>query len=246
MKPQNELQQPKPDSLRKKLATAYFVKTPWWLKKLYSSYVWHIPTKERVVYFTFDDGPHERATSFVLDQLRIYDAKATFFCIGKNVIAHSQLYNRIIEEGHATGNHTFSHLNGWKTSDAEYLQDVTKASQCIDSNLFRPPYGRIKAFQAKHIPAAMKNPDAKIIMWDVLSGDFDTAITAERCLQNILLNIRAGSIVVLHDSEKAFPVLEYCLPRALAFCSEKGYRLESLENVYQKTKEDNLSGSKNR
>src|SRR6185436_20496916 len=108
---QNETQKSKPEGLRKKFGKAYFVKTPWWLKKLYSSYIWHVPTKEKIVYFTFDDGPHERATPFVLDQLKMNNAKATFFCIGKNVIAHPELYKRIAEEGPTTGNHTFNHLN---------------------------------------------------------------------------------------------------------------------------------------
>src|ERR1700750_1573915 len=118
----------------------YLVKTPWLLKKIYPSYVWHIPTKERKVYLSFDDGPHETATPFVLDQLKKYDAKATFFCIGKNVIAHPELFKRIINEGHAIGNHTNNHLNGWKTPDDVYLKDVSEAANCIDSSFFRPPY----------------------------------------------------------------------------------------------------------
>jgi peptidoglycan/xylan/chitin deacetylase (PgdA/CDA1 family) len=208
----------------------YFTKTPWWLKKIYPSYIWHIPTAAKTAYLTFDDGPHEKATPFVLDQLKKYNAKASFFCVGKNVVAHPAIYKRILDEGHITGNHTNNHLNGWKTDDAQYLADVAEAAKYIESSLFRPPYGRIKSFQAKNIPAVMKNKMAKIIMWDVLSGDFDEHITKDQCLENVILNVKQGSIVVFHDSEKAFPRLEYSLPRTLEFLSAKGFRFEGLLN----------------
>jgi peptidoglycan-N-acetylglucosamine deacetylase len=221
----------------------YFVRTPWWMKKIYPSYIWNIKTKEKVIYLTFDDGPHEKATSFVLDELKKYNAKATFFCIGKNVSAFPAVYKKILEEGHTTGNHTYNHLNGWKTTEADYLKDVAEAVKYIDSSLFRPPYGRIKTFQARNIPLAMNNSAAKIIMWDVLSGDFDQDITKEHCLQNVVLNVKNGSIVVFHDSEKAFPLLEYCLPRTLEFLSGKGYRFEGLlnSNVHMKNHEGNIA-----
>ena len=115
----------------------YFVKTPWWLKKIYSSYIWSIDTKEKILYLTFDDGPHSVATPFVLEELKKYNAKASFFCIGKNVLAEPQIYKRIIDEGHAVGNHTYSHFNGWKTKDNLYLTDVSEAGKYIDSILFR-------------------------------------------------------------------------------------------------------------
>jgi peptidoglycan-N-acetylglucosamine deacetylase len=207
----------------------YFVKTPWWLKKIYPSYTWNVKTDEKVIYLTFDDGPHERATTFVLDELKKYNAKASFFCIGKNVVAHPELYNRILEEGHITGNHTHHHLNGWKTPDAVYLKDIAEAKKYIQSSLFRPPYGKIKRFQAKHIRAAMNDASAKVIMWDVLSGDFDHDITKEQCLQNVALNVTKGSIVVFHDSAKAFPLLRHCLPDTLQFFSKKGFRFETLK-----------------
>lgn len=220
----------------------YFVKTPWWIKKIYPSYIWDIKTNEKVVYLTFDDGPHEKASLFVLDHLKKYNAKATFFCVGKNVAGLPVVYNKILEEGHTTGNHTYNHLNGWKTADADYLKDVAEATKYIDSSLFRPPYGRIRSFQAKNISAVMKNNSAKVIMWDILSGDFDTSITKEQCLQNVILNVKNGSIIVFHDSEKAFPLLEYCLPRTLEFLSAKGYRFEALLNsVQKKHKEENIA-----
>jgi peptidoglycan/xylan/chitin deacetylase (PgdA/CDA1 family) len=215
----------------------YFVKTPWWLKKIYSSFTWSIKTNEKAVYLSFDDGPHEKATLFVLDELKKYNAKATFFCVGKNVVNQPDLYARILQEGHTTGNHTYNHLNGWKTDDAVYLQDVRDAASHINSSLFRPPYGKIKSFQARHIAAAMKSEAAGIIMWDVLSGDFDQAITKEVCLQNVVLNVKPGSIVVFHDSEKAFPHLGYCLPRVLQFLSENGYSMKSLLNMKSKEEE---------
>src|SRR4030081_3234365 len=126
----------------------YLVRTPWWLKRYYSSLVWHIPVREKILYLSFDDGPHPLATPFVLGELKKYEAKATFFCVGKNVLEYSQLYKRVLGEGHRVGNHTYNHVNGWKTSDEGYLSDIRLAAKYIDSDLFRPPYGRITAFQA--------------------------------------------------------------------------------------------------
>jgi len=211
-------------------AMQYFVKTPWWLKRIYPSYLWDIKTDKKVVYLTFDDGPNERATSFVLDELKKYNAKASFFCIGKNVVARRDVYERILEEGHTVGNHTYNHLNGWKTPNDDYLRDVEGAAKCIDSALFRPPYGRIRSFQAKNIPVFMKTRVARIVMWDVLSGDFDDTISKDQCLENVVLNVKCGSIVVFHDSEKAFPHLEFCLPRVMGFLAGRGFRFERLLN----------------
>ncbi len=220
----------------------YFVKTPWWMKKIYPSYTWDIRTKEKLIYLTFDDGPHEQATSFVLNELKKYRAKGSFFCVGKNVAALPDLYNRILDEGHTTGNHTYNHLNGWKTADSDYLKDVAEAARYIDSSLFRPPYGRIRSFQAKNIVLAVKDTAAKIIMWDVLSGDFDSGITTDECLRNVVLNAKNGSIIVFHDSAKAFPLLEYCLPRALDYLSGRGFSFERLVNtrIPLKHRENNI------
>ena len=206
----------------------YFVKTPWWLKKIYPSYIWNIDTAEKIIYLTFDDGPHPVATPFVLDELKKYNAKATFFCIGKNVAEYPEIYKRILDEGHRTGNHTQNHLNGWQTNNDTYLNNIAEAANYIDSELFRPPYGRIKKLQAKKIGTAIKNKEPKIIMWSVLSGDFDTTITKEQCLKNIVTNVKPGSIIVFHDSEKAYRLLEYTLPKALQILSEKGYQFEKL------------------
>lgn len=206
----------------------YLVKTPWWLKRFYDKYTWNMPAGDKTLYLTFDDGPHPVATPFVLKQLKEHNALATFFCIGKNVIDYPEIYKQTINEGHTVGNHTFSHYNGWKMNDELYLQDIAKASQHIGSNLFRPPYGRITSFQAKNLEPVMKGKEPKVIMWDVLSGDFDTACTKEQCLANVLLASVPGSIIVFHDSEKAFPKLEYTLPKVLRYFSEKGYLFKSL------------------
>mgnify|MGYP001369128061 FL=1 len=207
----------------------YFFKTPWWLKRVYSSYIWSFNSKEKEIFLTFDDGPHPVATPFVLDQLAHYNAKASFFCIGKNVLAYPDIYQRIILEGHAVGNHTQNHLNGWKTKDDVYLADVTEAAKYIDSILFRPPYGRITSFQASNIKHALKSTEAKVIMWDVISGDFDSALTADQCLQHVILNATRGSIVVMHDSEKAFSKLEKFLPSMLAFFDREGYQFKKID-----------------
>jgi peptidoglycan/xylan/chitin deacetylase (PgdA/CDA1 family) len=207
----------------------YFVKTPWWLKKIYPNRIWDIKTKEKTVYLTFDDGPHPIATPFVLDELKKHNAKATFFCIGKNVAASPEIYKRIIGEGHRTGNHTYNHFNGWKTNDEVYLNDIAEAATYINSNLFRPPYGRISSSQAKQLSDVIKKEPAKIIMWDVLSGDFDESLDRTKCLKQVISKTVSGSIIVFHDSEKAFNKLEYALPVVLDFFSKSGYNFKRIE-----------------
>ncbi|RYY56779.1 MAG: polysaccharide deacetylase family protein [Chitinophagaceae bacterium] len=206
----------------------YFIKTPWWLKKVYPNYTWDIPAKEKIVYLSFDDGPHEVATPFVLDELKKAGATATFFCIGKNVVAQPAIYRRILDEGHSVGNHTHNHLNGWKTSNRIYLNDVAEAGKYIDSDLFRPPYGRISRFQASALANALKKPSVKVVMWDVLSADFDTTLSGEDCLKNVVLNIKPGSIVIMHDSQKAWERLEYLLPRLMVYLTGQGYKIKKL------------------
>jgi peptidoglycan/xylan/chitin deacetylase (PgdA/CDA1 family) len=204
----------------------YLVRSPWWLKKFYSRLVWSIPAKERVLYLTFDDGPHPVVTPFVLDQLKRYDAAATFFCIGKNVQEYPHIYRRVLMEGHRVGNHTQNHLNGWKTDDKKYLANIHEAAQLIDSDLFRPPYGRISLFQSDLLRREPLN--YKIIMWEVLSADFDRALDGERCVRNVIRHARPGSIVVFHDSEKAWDRLRVALPEVLEHFHQKGYRFESI------------------
>ena len=207
----------------------YFVKTPWWLKKIYPHRLWNVDTKEKIIYLTFDDGPHPVATSFVLDELKKYNATATFFCIGKNVLDYPVLYKRITDEGHSTGNHTQNHLNGWQTNTDAYLADVAEASVYIHSNLFRPQFGRVSSRQAKGIKDAMKNKSSKIVMWDVLSGDFDETLSKEKCLKNVTAKATNGSIVVFHDSEKAFLLLKHVLPVVLEFFAKSGYKFRKIE-----------------
>jgi peptidoglycan-N-acetylglucosamine deacetylase len=199
----------------------YLVKTPRILKTIYSSCIWHFPNKKKEVYLSFDDGPHPIVTPFVLDELKKYDAKATFFCLGKNVLAYPKIYQRILDEGHTVGNHTFDHLNGWKVSNNDYIDNINEAAKYIKSNLFRPPYGRITPTQIKLIKE--KFPETKIIMWDVLSGDFDTKLSPKVCLRYCIEDTVTGSIIVMHDSEKAFDRVKYVLPRLLRFANKNGW-----------------------
>ena len=201
----------------------YLVTAPWYLRMFWPSFTWHVKTTEKVLYLTFDDGPHPVATPFVLDELKKANARATFFCIGKNVAEQPGIYQRILSEGHRTGNHTHHHLNGWRSSAASYLQSVRQAAGHIESDLFRPPYGRIRLSQARSLKR-----DYRIVMWSVLSADFDTKLDGARCGQHVIRNGKPGSIVVFHDSEKALPRLAEALPAVLHHFSRKGYRFESL------------------
>ena len=204
----------------------YLVKTYWWLKALYPSFVWNMNRGERTIYLTFDDGPHPTATPFVLNELKKYNAKATFFCIGKNVEDYLEIYKKIIDEGHAIGNHTYNHLNGWNTNNDSYLQNIDKAIEHIKSNLFRPPYGRIKTTQSKQLKTT--HPNFKIIMWDVLSADFDTNISTKQCFDNVIKNTQPGSIIVFHDSTKALDKMSNTLPKVLQYFSNKNFTFKAI------------------
>ncbi len=215
----------------------YWVKTTLIIKRIFSDYIWDIPNNDKKIYLTFDDGPTPEITEWILGQLKKYDAKATFFCIGNNIKENPAVFNKIIQEGHSVGNHTHNHLNGWKTTKKSYLEnlhlceDAIREAQGAKSGitlslskckLFRPPYGKIKSSQAREL----KKKGYKIIMWDVLSADFDKNITPEKCLKNVIDNTTSGSVIVFHDSIKAFPNLEYVLPKALAFLKEEGFIFE--------------------
>lgn len=205
----------------------YFVKNPSFFKLIYPSLTWEIKTTEKVLYLTFDDGPIPQVTPFVLDCLKKYDAKATFFCIGDNVRKYPEIYKRVLDEGHQVGNHTFNHLNGWKTKTVEYLKNVDDCALLTGARLFRPPYGRISGSQIRAF--RKKYPSSKIIMWNVLSGDFDLSINDEQCYRNVITNSKSGSIVVFHDSLKAMPRLEKALPRALEYWTKKGLRFGTID-----------------
>lgn len=203
----------------------HWVKTHWSIKKLFSNYVWDVPNTENKVYLTFDDGPTPEITQWTLNQLKNYNAKATFFCIGDNIRKFPDILEAVLKEDHSIGNHTFNHLNGWKTNTQDYIENAKlfekeygklSTENCL---LFRPPYGKIKPSQSKILRAM----GYKVIMWDVLSVDFDTKITPKQCLENVLQNVKPGSIIVFHDSVKAFANLEYALPRTLEFLKQKEF-----------------------
>jgi peptidoglycan/xylan/chitin deacetylase (PgdA/CDA1 family) len=213
----------------------YWTKTNTFIKRIFSNYIWDLPNAENKIYLTFDDGPTPEITEWVLEQLKKHQAKATFFCIGKNINKHREIFLKIIEEGHSIGNHTYNHLQGWNTPTNDYLDNFSLCESEIrnqkstiynlQAKLFRPPYGKIKKSQSKKL----QQLGYKIIMWDVLSADFDQSITPEKCLENVLSNVASGSIIVFHDSVKAFTNLEYTLPQALQFLKERGFKFETIQ-----------------
>jgi peptidoglycan/xylan/chitin deacetylase (PgdA/CDA1 family) len=205
----------------------YLIKTPFWLRAIYPKCTWKIPVQEKVIYISFDDGPDPDATPFVLEQLAKFNAKASFFCIGNNVLKHPNIYESILQQGHAVGNHTYDHLNGWKTETHTYLENIKDAATLIDSPLFRPPYGRIKKAQIRALKNAKDMPN-QIIMWDVLSGDFDLQLTGADCARNVIENTVPGSIIVFHDSQKAWDRMSIALPLVLAHFSNLGYQMKAI------------------
>ena len=205
----------------------YFIKTPFWLRLIYRSCIWRKPNQDRVLYLSFDDGPHPEATPFVLEQLSNFNAKASFFCIGKNVQLYPEIYDAILAAGHVVGNHTQNHMNGWNNNTENYIADIQEATKVINSNLFRPPYGRISFSQIKALRLDPALPQ-QIMMWDVLSGDFDTTITGDQCAQNVIQHAGPGSIVVFHDSAKAMDRLRIALPKVLSHFSKLGYQFKAL------------------
>jgi peptidoglycan/xylan/chitin deacetylase (PgdA/CDA1 family) len=197
---------------------------------LFPRYIWRIKTTEKKIYLTFDDGPIPEVTEWVLEQLALFNAKGTFFCVGENIIKHPEILKKIINDGHLVANHTQNHLKGWKTENDLYLNNFHLCEKSIESikkekyNLFRPPYGQLKRKQADEILRTHK-----ILMWSVLTKDYDANFDEVQCLKNAIKKTRNGSIVLFHDSLKAKKNLRYVLPKYLEHFSKKGYKFEIIE-----------------
>ena len=209
-----------------------FYKTARWVRQMFPQYIWKIETREPIIYLTFDDGPVPEVTEYVLDTLEQYQAKATFFCVGDNIRKHPDIYQKLIAGGHRTGNHTHNHLNGWKTVDAEYLENIGQCQQALQEvtphpikpkTLFRPPYGKVKRSQMRMLKAQYE-----VIMWDVLTYDFDAELTHEMCLEKAVQYTVPGSIVVFHDSVKSIDKVRYVLPRYLEHFAEQGFEFRRI------------------
>ncbi|MDN3491109.1 polysaccharide deacetylase family protein [Winogradskyella bathintestinalis] len=212
-------------------------KTPDFVKTLFPNFIWNIDTIEKELYLTFDDGPTPEITDWVLQTLKDYNAKATFFCIGNNIEKHPGIFQNIINDGHAIGNHTYHHLKGWKHKTKAYLTDVIQTENIIKSklqlqdvevnivNLFRPPYGKLKSKQSQQI----QDLSYKIVMWDVLSFDWDISVSEDTCLKNVTSSGKKGSIIVFHDSVKASRNLQYVLPKVLDYYTNTGFQFKSLK-----------------
>jgi len=196
----------------------YLAKSPRIIKKYYPRLVWDIPNQENKVFLTFDDGPIPEITPWVLEVLKKHNIKATFFCLGCNVVKNPEILTQIVKEGHAVGNHSQHHLSGWETDDVAYLRNIKICNDLVHSKLFRPPYGRIKKRQIAEIVK-----EYKIIMWDVISGDFDPKTSPEKCLKNVVNNTASGSVIVFHDSVKAFKNLKYTLPKTIEYLLKQGF-----------------------
>ncbi|MBJ2176381.1 polysaccharide deacetylase family protein [Aureibaculum sp. A20] len=206
---------------------SYFTKIPKWIRSVYPKQIWSFSNSKKEIFLTFDDGPTPEITDWVLNMLDQFDAKATFFCIGNNIEQNPTTYENILKAGHSVGNHTYSHEKGWKTKNEDYLNSVLKTDRIIEElklkpnnpKLFRPPYGKIKRSQTK----LLLEKGYKIVMWSILSWDFDTSITPKQCLNNVVKNAEQGNIIVFHDSVKAFERLQIALPKVLEYFSEKGF-----------------------
>lgn len=201
----------------------YFTKTPAVIRQLFKHTTWKLPNGRSAVYLTFDDGPIPYITEQTLDVLNQYAVKATFFCVGQNVEKNPSIYHRILEEGHQVGNHSYNHLNGWNTENETYLSNIEKCNQLVQSKLLRPPYGKINRSQI----SALKE-HYTIVMWDVLSGDFDPKTTVEKTIENVLNAVEAGSIIVLHDNEKCGAKMLQALPQIIMGIKEKGFVFETI------------------
>ena len=210
-----------------------WVKTNRFVKWIFRKYIWDIKNSENKIYLTFDDGPIPEVTEWVLETLKQQEVKATFFCIGDNIEKHPAIFQKVIESGHSIGNHTFNHLKGWNSRKEEYIKNTLLCEEAINektknlnpkTKIFRPPYGKIKPSQSK----ILRKMGYKIIMWDVLSVDYDREISPEQCLENIIKNTVPGSIIACHDSLKGFKNLEYALPKAIEYLKNKGFVFETI------------------
>jgi peptidoglycan/xylan/chitin deacetylase (PgdA/CDA1 family) len=200
-----------------------FFRVPFFLPWLFPNLVWKINTAEKELFLTFDDGPVPGPTEFVLETLRKYNCKATFFCIGDNIRKHPEIFRKVVSDGHVVGNHTFNHLSGWSTSVDKYLENVMQCDALIqNSKFFRPPYGRITGKQVKALS------DFNIIMWDVLTIDYNKNVSPESCLKNSIRVTRPGSIIVFHDSVKAERNMMYALPRYIEHFQKLGFSFKLL------------------
>ena len=193
------------------------------LQSISTSLTWKIPSRDKVIYLTFDDGPIPEITPWVVEKLKEHNAKATFFCVGNNVRKHTQIYNSLLLNGHRTGNHTDQHVNGWTSFNRKYFLDVARCARVVKSDLFRPPYGKIRPTQIARL-----KKQYRIIMWDVLSKDYDTNLSGEQVFEKVKNNTKPGSIIVFHDSIKAAPRLRYALPKTLEWFAAQGYRFEAI------------------
>lgn len=198
-------------------------KTPKIAKKAFPRLTWSASEVDKAIYLSFDDGPTEENTVWILHQLEKYNAKASFFCLGKNVVMHQHLLDYMLCEGHSVGNHTYNHLNAWKTSKEKYLADIAACEKIFHAKLFRPPYGKLRPGIRTEI---LEN--YQIIMWDVMSYDFDQKISTEDCYNNVVKNAKEGSIIVFHDSVKAQKNMRAVLPKVLAHFSDLGFQFRAL------------------
>jgi peptidoglycan/xylan/chitin deacetylase (PgdA/CDA1 family) len=194
------------------------VRPPLLLRKIYPGALWRVKSAEKKIYLTFDDGPVPGVTPAALSILKEFNIRATFFCVGENVQKYPEIFQQLIDQGHSTGNHTFHHVDGWNTTTRAYLREVQQCAEMVSSKLFRPPYGRMRPPQRKAIQRKYK-----IVLWDVLTYDFDKELSGEDCLQLALKNSREGSVVVFHDSEKAKERMLYALPKYIAEMKERGF-----------------------
>lgn len=200
-----------------------WVRLPGFVTALYTGAVWRFRKTERVVYLTFDDGPIPEVTPWVLGLLKEHNIRATFFCVGENVVKYPEVYRQILENGHSVGNHTYNHWQGLKHRDRDYFRNIEKAGEYIDSDLFRPPHGWLKASQYRFLKRKFR-----IVMWDLITCDYNRRLSPEKVFRNVTEFVRPGSIITFHDSIKAQPNLTEALPRAIGWMKEQGYRFETI------------------